>query len=259
MKRRFFTLILVFVVFACNLSSCAGIVEIDYKGAVNEITYVKMISNVKILTKRSGFSSGAHVSDEVFGSGSIIAKNGNDYYVITNNHVVDKGTFSKREFVISDFKGDKIVLPESFLIKCDPDCDLALLKFTSAYDYSALSISLTKPLRGTPVFAVGQPDGQINAITIGSFLSKIKAPETEGQNRLIDNDGNILDVYCHDAFTWGGSSGGMLLNFSLNLIGVNYAGATNSDGDFVCGYAIPSSVVVDFLSNTVAKDYIVIN
>lgn len=52
----------------------------------------------------------------------------------------------------------------------------------------------------------------------------------------------------HDAPTAPGSSGGAILNASLKLVGLNFAGATTNSGSFLYGLAIPAQRIHEYLA-----------
>lgn len=96
----------------------------------------------------------------------------------------------------------------------------------------------TDPVVGNDVIALGSPEGQQNAISFGKVqkYDTIKANVEEYLSNVSFN------VIMHDAYINSGSSGGALLDSSLKLIGINFAG-TESSGE---GYAIPISKVFEF-------------
>ena len=235
---------------ACSFFSTSGYVD-----KINDITLYKMSANVKVANTRTGLFPSGIKSDEKIGSGAIVAKDADDfYYFLTNYHVVELGEYSRQTLKITDYKGNTYQVESSGILYRDADKDLALVKFYSSLDLTLLKIEDDDLSVGDAVFSIGAPSGQINAVTVGGLLGKPEAPIVDGQSRLKDKDGKVLSVYCHDAPIIGGSSGGMLLDENLNLVGINYAGATDNKGDFVCGYSVPSKIVIEFLSNSSIKE-----
>ena len=258
-KNKFFTtLSILFILILCAFSfvGCT-----DYSKVVNDISLNLMSANVKIQTKRSGMLPQGMTTESLLGSGVIIGEDGlGHYFVLTNYHVVDKANFQYIEYEFTDYKGNAFSSILSSLVDYDKDMDVAILQFSSQDDYSKVKITSKKQNIGTPVFAVGSPDGQINSITIGSIISVGYAPEIDDFGVLKNPSGNVLQVYLHNAQIQGGSSGGMLLNEKLELVGINYAGVTNvTDNSFVNAYSIPIYEIIDFIRNSSIKDFVEIS
>lgn len=251
--KKFKHLLFVFsvIISATILSACSFFKTGGFTEQINDITLYKMSANVKIANTRTGYFPSGIKSDEKIGSGAIIAKDNDDYYYfLTNYHVVDIGEYSRQTLKITDYKGNTYQVESSGILLRDIDKDLALVKFYSSINLTLLKIEDDDLSVGDAVFSVGSPSGQINAVTVGGLLGKPEAPVVDGQSRLKDKDGNVLSVYCHDAPIIGGSSGGMLLDENLNLVGINYAGAIGNDDEFVFGYSVPSKIVLEFLSKS---------
>ena len=254
--RRLILFILI-VLSACTFTACSFFSSNDYSSQINEISINKMSANVKILNSRRAYSQNGIRTDEIMGSGAIVAKDkDNFYYFITNYHVVDFEGFNSQTLKVVDHMGNSTTLDSSWVLFKDKTKDLALLKFYSSRDLSVLKIAKSYAETGDTVFALGAPNGQLNSVTIGVLISKISAPIVDGSTRLETDDKKPLEVYNHDAPIFGGSSGGMLLNIDLNLMAINYAGTTADDGKFVSGYAIPSPTIIEFLEKTNAKNLI---
>ena len=212
-----------------------------------------MSANIKIETSRSS----QYQSDKLVGSGVVVAKSNGYYYVLTNYHVVEKGEYRTAEYSLTDYMGNQFTPTGVALMSFDKDRDLALLRFASQNDYVVVNMLNKSQNVDSTVFAVGSPDGQINAVTVGTIISVDTAPEIDGRGALKSSSGKPIKVYRHNAEIMSGSSGGMLLNENLQLVAINYAGVTNlNDNSFVYALSIPSYEAVDFLSNTVVSNLI---
>lgn len=77
------------------------------------------------------------------------------------------------------------------------------------------------PTIGEEIIAIGQPKGQMNASTFGVI-------EKYDSTKLINGFSSGFDVIYHSAFIDGGSSGGALLDFNFNLIGINFGSSKSS-------------------------------
>ena len=56
-----------------------------------------------------------------------------------------------------------------------------------------------------------------------------------------------FEVYRHDAPINSGSSGGAILDYNYNIIGINYASSTDANGKFLNAFAVPIEKVKEFL------------
>ena len=220
---------------------------VDYASIINNITLNVMQANFKVVVAHEvSFVE----TDFAIGSGAIIKREESTllgeteytYTLLTNNHVVASGTFTKNIFYVEDYCGERI---EAEVIVRSANYDLAVVEFTSTDKYEPLSFN-NSPLKvGDAVFAIGTPQFQINAVTIGKILDEIAAPDSGDENSTIN-----FNVIKHDAVTKEGSSGGVLLNENLKIVAINYAGIMNADtGEFIASVSIPVSRVKQFLTN----------
>lgn len=242
---------LLFVTISCVFFCSCGFIDnneifsdnIDYVELINNVTLVAMKSNVKII---SGEVNGKKVDNIFLGSGAIIKKkenksnNTNAYYCVTNNHVVAGN--GQRIFKVYDYCG---VENDAELLFSSVNYDLAVLKFESKSELLSIKLSETNPSVGDVVVSVGQPESQLNAITVGEVLKFEKLPQSEDVSSKVD-----FDVVVHNAYINNGSSGGMLLNKDVELVGVNYAGLENKEGESLNEYlAVPVLKLIEFLTN----------
>ena len=187
----------------------------------------------------------------VTGSGVVIDKQNNYTYIITNNHVTNKmNGYNYISYTVKDVYNSTYT---ASLIYADPSYDLALLRIRvrSNKKYYIPTFATNNPEIGDYVAAVGEPNGEYNTITIGE-VTKYKTVTIDDDTTSSDVRFNVIT---HSAETDHGSSGGALLDTNLNLVGINYAGATTIDGNkFVESYAIPIEKVKEFIS--VAYEYI---
>ena len=68
--------------------------------------------------------------------------------------------------------------------------------------------------------------------------------------RTVNVNGGEVDfeVGWHDTPTSNGSSGGAVFDYSLSVVGINFAANTNDDGSFNYGVFIPISRVREYLA-----------
>ena len=178
------------------------------------------------------------------GSGVVYKEENGTYYVVTNNHVVEK---------MSDFKvyrgGSKYY--RATLIGTDAHNDIAVLTFSldlfggdEVYIHDIFSYDEESVKVGQTVLAIGCPLGleNYNTLTTG-VVSRVTKKQIQTNAEI--NPGN---------------SGGGMFNLAGRLIGINtekktYTTATNSDGSSAqvpvegIAYAITLSIVKDSIKD----------
>ncbi len=160
------------------------------------------------------------------GSGIIISKDG---YIITNNHVIEKGENIKVQF--SDSKE-----LDAEIIGSDPKTDIALIK-VDAKDLIPINMGNSDRIRvGEWVLAVGSPFSGSLSQTVTQGIISATGRSAVG---LVD----IEDFIQTDAAINPGNSGGPLVNLDGKLIGMNSAIASRSGGSQGIGFAIPVNLI----------------
>ncbi|MEA3287528.1 MAG: Do family serine endopeptidase [Candidatus Marinimicrobia bacterium] len=160
------------------------------------------------------------------GSGIVISKDG---YIITNNHVIEKGENIKVQF------SDNREL-DAEIIGSDPKTDVALIK-VDANDLTPLKLGNSDRIRvGEWVLAVGSPfSGNLSQTVTQGIISGIGRSSVG----LLDYE----DFIQTDAAINPGNSGGPLVNLDGKLIGMNSAIASRSGGSQGIGFAIPVNII----------------
>jgi len=162
---------------------------------------------------------------EGLGSGIIIESRGDDYYVITNSHVIGNA-----EEIFVELSDKSVITVE--LVGVDKRKDLALLMFTSSeHKLPVIRIGDSDKVNvGDWVLAFGSPYGYESSVSSGivSALGRRNGPR-----------GNINDFIQTDASINQGNSGGALVNIRGELIGVNTFITTPNRGSIGLGFAIP--------------------
>ncbi len=184
---------------------------------------------------------GKKVKHRSTGSGTIISDQG---YILTNNHVTDKGTIYWATLA------DKRRLTAK-LIGEDPFTDLAVLKVDPKELFSAgdairvASLGDSSRLQvGDYVMAMGSPFALSRTVTLGVVSNNERVftqglGEGEVDEMTLDGEqrtGIFTNWIQHDALINPGNSGGPLVDLSGNVIGVNTRGGASM------GFATPSSL-----------------
>lgn len=166
---------------------------------------------------------------QVQGSGFVYNFNG-QIVVITNYHVVEDAI----NITVTFINGNGYA---ATVLGLDPYADLAILSTdASQNDYSTLEIVDSATLQvGDPVIAVGNPYGLAGSMTTGivSALGRTVTEEMSGYYPIA----NVIQM---SAPINSGNSGGPLLNYQGQVIGITTAIVSDSQG---LGFAIPSSTV----------------
>ncbi len=171
------------------------------------------------------------------GSGFIYDPSGD---IVTNNHVVE-GTSSIR---VTFFDGS---IADAELVGADPYSDLAVIRVIDAPD-EAMPVILGDSSQlsvGEPVVAIGNPFGLSGTVTSGIVSQTGRLLRTE-------TDYSIADVIQIDAAVNPGNSGGPLLNYRGEVIGVTTAMASETGAFSGVGFAIPSNTVERVASSLIS-------
>jgi Do/DeqQ family serine protease len=154
------------------------------------------------------------------GSGVIVSPDG---YVLTNNHVIERGARLR----VGLLDGRELIAK---VIGADPSSDLAVLKLDTKERLPYVPIGRSDDLLiGETVIAIGNPFGLAHTVTTG-VVSAI-------HRSFRANDRTLFDFIQTDASINPGNSGGPLLDIDGRLIGINTA--ILGDRNAGIGFAIP--------------------
>ena len=187
----------------------------EYTGIVGEVDNIAKQVTVRIATPKL----------DSHGSGVIIAKDGNTYYVATAGHVVNPDG----EYQIVTPDGETYDLDNQTINKSEA-YDLAILSFTSDKDYDVATLGnyTVAANRDQVVFVSGFPNLEENTspqrmITGGKAILKDETDvSTKDFYSLQDNGEGLL----YTNISYGGMSGGAILDSQGKLVGIN-TGAEN--------------------------------
>jgi len=193
------------------------------------------IDEVAILSDASVVGVSTYQGNEglALGSGVIYRYDAvrNEYYVITNEHVVAGGDSFR--IVFSD--GTWI---SASLLGLDATVDIGILRFSGANAPYPLAVSLlgvsADVVKGTVVLACGHPRGY-------DFYGSLTMGVVAGTDRDVAGDGVVLYIQ-HDASINSGNSGGPLYNLAGEVIGINVSKYATTEIEGM-GFAIPIDTV----------------
>ncbi len=204
-------------------------------------------SNVKITSQpRTRFSTSSTINQ---GSGVIFYEDSTRYFILTNNHVTyyDKNEFTGSIYIVTDCYGNQY---EASLINMNAEYDLAILSIRKELVKKELMVTniCKNDIKVNDLcLSLGTPEGLVNAISYGKVISY----------NAFDPDKNTLElnsinfnVIVNNSYINSGSSGGALIDSNLKIAGIQFASATNYEGEFVRAYAVPAKKVLEYI-NTV--------
>ena len=86
----------------------------------------------------------------------------------------------------------------------------------------------------------------MNTISYGKYLDMVKFNPSQATK---DKSNVNFDVITHSSIIEDGSSGSMLLDSNLRLIGINFASKVDENNNYLYSYAIPLTKVVEYIKN----------
>ncbi|WP_121631249.1 trypsin-like peptidase domain-containing protein [Tropicibacter alexandrii] len=165
------------------------------------------------------------------GSGVILSEDG---IVVSNYHVVGQATDIR---VVLNTRQEY----EARVLLADEEADLAILQLDGARDMPHLPLRDSDTVEvGELVLAIGNPFGVGQTVSSGivSGLARTGTATGNGRGYFIQTDAPINP----------GNSGGALIDVNGALIGINTSILTRSGGSNGIGFAIPASLVAQFVA-----------
>lgn len=159
------------------------------------------------------------------GSGIIIQRDGSNYYVATNNHVI-----ADADQITINLHDDRSY--EGELVGRDPNKDLALIRIETGDSLPVATLGDSDEVQvGDIVMAIGNPLGFESTVTSGvvSALGRQAQPGVAPLTDYIQTDAAINR----------GNSGGAMVNIRGEVVGINTWIASQSGGSIGIGFAIP--------------------
>jgi len=178
--------------------------------------------------------------DHSLGSGVILDQRG---YILTNRHVVHRA--QRIEVTLS---GDD----RTYFAKLtgeDRESDLAVIQINAGHRLPAATLGDSNQLHvGQNVVTIGSPFGLDDTVTAGIVsalnrnLDDTSSEDPSDDSAANDSSGNEHYIQT-DAVINPGNSGGPLLNLSGQVVGINTAIYTDTEGYQGVGFALPSALV----------------
>src|SRR6266852_2141904 len=180
------------------------------------------------------------IRERSLGSGVIVDPKG---YIVTNRHVVDKAD-RIRVKLQDDPPG---MLHDAKVIGSDQETDLAVIKIESDKAWPTAKLGNSDSMQvGDWVLAVGSPFGLQETVTAGIVSAK-------GRN-IVPNR-QFQSFIQTDAAINPGNSGGPLVNMAGDVIGINTAILTDTNGYAGVGFALPSNTVVQVYNQLIGPEH----
>ncbi len=178
------------------------------------------------------------VETEGVGSGVIFR---NDGYIVTNNHVVA----NSRELIVSLADGNSV---PGTLVGADEMTDIAVVKIDMKDLPTAHFGNSDEIMVGEPVVAIGNPMGL-------EFQGSVTVGVISALNRTLELDDKRFKLIQTDAAISPGNSGGALVNYDGEIIGINSAKLARSGVEGMA-FAIPINTVQYVINELMEKGYV---
>ena len=190
---------------------------------------------VRIYVVSTEYWDGRAMKQQSAGSGVIITPEG---HVITNHHVAGHATQ-----LICTLSSKEEIPAE--LVGTDPATDIAVIKLLpeDGRKFPVASFGDSDAVKvGDYVMAMGSPMALSQSVTLGIVSNtELVMPRRMGLSDFsLDGEdvGNLVRWIAHDAFIFGGNSGGPLVNMNGEIIGIN-------EISIALGGAIPGNLARD--------------
>ena len=185
-------------------------------------------------------------AERALGSGFIVDPHG---YIVTADHVIDK---ADRIYVklTTDPANDQG--HPARVIGVDKETDLAVIKIDDGSSLPTVKLGNAESAEaGDWGEAIGSPFDLAQTVTTGIVSAK---------NRNLDGEigGQFKHFIQTDAAINQGNSGGPLLNMAGEVIGINDALLTQTNGYMGIGFAIPSNTAIEVYNQLVGPEHKVV-
>lgn len=189
---------------------------------------------------------------QALGSGFIVDPRG---YIITNNHVIDK---ADKIFVRLSTDPDDGFLQgrPAKVVGVDPETDIAVIKIDADKPLPTIKLGNSDGAQvGDWVLAIGSPFGLNQTVSAGILSAKDRSlPESDARGfakqfqRFLQTDAAINP----------GNSGGPLVDMAGQVVGMNTAIYTQSQGSEGVGFAMPSNIIAKVYNDLIGPQHKVV-
>jgi tetratricopeptide (TPR) repeat protein/S1-C subfamily serine protease len=206
-------------------------------------------------TKAKGFTVRIDSTSGANGSGVIIAQQGKTYTVLTADHVLcekvaEEKTCANVTYTVVTRDGKTRNIEKSTIIRQE-GVDLAVFQFESEDNYPVAEIANYNPNTGDFVFAAGFPKIGDNPskwlFSGGIIIEKEQGLIQTRQSPLSNKQGGVLQSVAsltggyelvYTSITFGGMSGGAVLDSQGRVIGIHGSSETAGGGKIQLGFSL---------------------
>jgi serine protease Do len=186
---------------------------------------------------------------EALGSGFIVDSRG---YIITNNHVVDKA--DKIYVKLStDPENEEEKGRPAHVVGVDEETDIAVIKIDAPSPLPTVKLGNSDGAQvGDWVIAIGSPFGLSKTVSAGIVSAKDRSIDEPCPNGTRCQFQKFIQT---DAAINPGNSGGPLVDMAGEVIGMNTAIYTQSQGSEGIGFAMPSNTIVNVYNMLISPEH----
>ena len=203
---------LVFIFALCGFSGGVAAEEMSLEDTIAEVndTVVSVVAD--------------NGEKQALGAGIVVSEDG---YVVTNAHVTENA--DKISVITTEDEQYS-----ANLVGVDAKTDIALLKVDNPHNFKSAEFADSDLVRtGNSVFAIGNPFGLGNSVSLGIISAKERDIEKGPYDNFIQTDTAINQ----------GNSGGPLFNTDGEVVGMNTAIFSTDGNNMGVGFATPSNIV----------------
>ena len=224
----------------------------------NKITNEILESNIVIVKQEKRVAENiTSFSWDVGASGVVFDSEDNTYYALTAYHVVKD--FENADYIIIPYgvptyseysKNSKTHISnqmyyEQFekaqLVFADEAYDLAVISFKSEKKLKVLPICEDNPKYNEAIMVISNPEGERFFHSYGNICSK--------DYYIFESNDELppVSTFKHNAYESYGSSGSVVLNKKMEIVGINIGGGRDFMNRFKYGVMVPCELISEFL------------
>lgn len=190
---------------------------------------------------------GAVAAEAVCATGCVLTEDG---YILTSYAALEKAVLENRSLSVKTWD-DRVYAAE--LVGCQAESDVAILKIDEGTFVPVVSGDLESMEVGDPVYAVGNPLGELTFTMVPGSLAAGRR-QIAGSDTLA-GENCLLDVFQISAAVGGASAGGPVYNSHGQVVGM-ITGRCGADGAGGLGIAVPLSDAIVTGRDLVENGYV---